>query len=169
MTTYDPLKIFSSRQTQACYGSQRDFDKLLAKSCRFTNENSIFFFLHQKYTLFLEKNIFPSPNQFPLALAQAQKLFLFVFMGVFVFESLEIQPHNFINMQTHLLHKKYFFGTPLFHSAVCTKSTDYGRPMKPFYIKILCPCFPHTWPELILRSKSNKQRTLQCILISGTH
>ena len=27
----------------------------------------------------------------------------------------------------------------------------------------------HTWPERILRSKSNKQRTLQCILISGTH
>ena len=26
-----------------------------------------------------------------------------------------------------------------------------------------------TWPERILRSKSNKQRTLQCILISRTH
>ena len=35
-----------------------------------------------------------------------------------------------------MLHKKYFFGTPLFHSAVCTKSRDYGRPMKPFYIEI---------------------------------
>ena len=27
----------------------------------------------------------------------------------------------------------------------------------------------HTWPERILRSKSRKQWTLHCILISGTH
>jgi hypothetical protein len=31
------------------------------------------------------------------------------------------------------------------------------------------PKFSHTWPERILRSKSNKLRTLQSILISGTH
>ena len=35
---------------------------------------------------------------------------------------------------------------------------------------ILIDCLQkHTWPERILRSKSSKQRTLQCILISGTY
>ena len=29
--------------------------------------------------------------------------------------------------------------------------------------------FHHTWPERILRSKSSEQRTLHCVLISGTY
>ena len=36
-------------------------------------------------------------------------------------------------------------------------------------VKPLIKLQPHTWRERILRSKSSKSRTLQCILISGTH
>ena len=50
-----------------------------------------------------------------------------------------------------------------FQAAQC-----FGQPYNPINC-FCCLVAVHTWPDRILRSKSSKQRTLQCILISETY
>ena len=85
--------------------------------------------------------------------------------------------HSHLNFSLKFLRKWWFFFLLLIKILMNCEFSNIQKYKNRFHLISFCCMIvqrnqeipTHTWPERILRSKSNKYRTLKCILISGTH